>query len=380
MTVPATARRLAAVATLALLLAAPAMATRVTRAIEGQAGIARRAATLADADARRAGVEAARAAARVTDALARVAAADTAVAEARARLAAIARARADRAGRLARRRAPVARLLAALQSLARRPAVLALAGPGSTADLIHVRLTLAAVVPVIEARTAALRAEIAASDRLRDAARRTLATLAAARSTRDGERRTLARLAAASADAAAAADLVALGRSDRVLALAADLDEARAADRRDRRDRDAAALLATLPPPPPRPGPADATLPRSGWRLPVAGTLTTGFGEAMANGLRSRGLTLDPAPGAIAVAPAPGRIGYVGEAPGVGPIVIIVHPRGWTTLVAGLARPAVAAGRLVRRGDPLGPATGPVTIEVRRDGRVMDAAALAQRR
>lgn len=372
-------RRTRLIPLLALLLTTP-LAAQTPATLAAEARRAAAAAALAERRAEAAERAAAESAARVTDALARLAGADIAVATARTRLAGLDRLRAAQRARLADRRAPVVRLLAAMQSLARRPAALALVGPGTTADIVHVRLALAAILPEITARTAALRAEIAIGDRLRTASIAGLASLAAARRDRDRERAELARLAGRRARDAVTATGIALDRSDRVLALDADLDEARAAAARQRRDDATAARLAPLPPPPLRPGPADPRLPRSGWHMPVTGRIVTGFGEATDAGVRSRGLTMMPAPGVTAVAPAPGRIGYAGPAPGGGAIVIIVHPGGWTTLVAGLTRLGATAGQMVRRGTPLGTAAGPVTIEVRHDGVVMDVASLAQRR
>ena len=60
---------------------------------------------------------------------------------------------------------PIARLLAALQSLARRPAMLAVAQPGSVDDLVHVRAVLGSVTAGDRARTAAIRAELGADPR-----------------------------------------------------------------------------------------------------------------------------------------------------------------------------------------------------------------------
>ena len=59
------------------------------------------------------------------------------------------------------------RLLAALQSVSRRPPVLALIQPGSLRDAVHVRAVLASTLPVIEQRTAGLRADLARSRQLR---------------------------------------------------------------------------------------------------------------------------------------------------------------------------------------------------------------------
>jgi septal ring factor EnvC (AmiA/AmiB activator) len=112
----------------------------------------------------------------------------------------------------------------------------------------------------------------------------------------------------------------------------------------------------------------------SGFQLPVEGRTLTGFGELRASGLRSKGLTLGPAPGAQVVAPADGRIAFAGPYEGFGRIVIIEHPGGWSSLVTGLARIDAAVGEDVIGGAPLGVAGGSagdatvVGIELREQG------------
>ena len=92
---------------------------------------------------------------------ARIAAAEASRAAAQARVALIGELLARRRADLAARQAPVARLVGALQSLATRPAWLAVAHPGSTDDLVHVRAVLGTVVPAMQQRTAAVRAGVA---------------------------------------------------------------------------------------------------------------------------------------------------------------------------------------------------------------------------
>ena len=56
--------------------------------------------------------------------------------------------------------------------MARRPPALALVQPGSLDEVVHVRSLLASTLPVIRARTAGLRAEMARGDALRRQAAR----------------------------------------------------------------------------------------------------------------------------------------------------------------------------------------------------------------
>ncbi|MEL6238729.1 MAG: peptidoglycan DD-metalloendopeptidase family protein, partial [Pseudomonadota bacterium] len=107
------------------------------------------------------------------------------------------------------------------------------------------------------------------------------------------------------------------------------------------------------------------------FQLPVQGRTITGFGERRESGLRSKGLTLSPAPGAQIVAPAEGRIVFSGPYEGFGRIVIIEHPGGLTSLVTGLARVDVEVGDTVIGGAPLGVADGEggaIGVELRDQG------------
>src|SRR3546814_19992181 len=96
--------------------------------------------------------------------------------------------RADQRARLAERQGPVIRLTAALQMMARRPPALALVQPGSLDDAVHVRALLASTLPVIRARTAALREEVEAGNQLRDQAALAKAALVDSRAELKAER------------------------------------------------------------------------------------------------------------------------------------------------------------------------------------------------
>ena len=284
--------------------------------------------------------------------------------------------------RLAVGQAPAARLLGGLAMMGRRPAIATLAQPGSMDDLVHVRAVLAGTLPIVRARTEALRADLRRARALEAGAATATAALRDGRANLQDQRTRLARAEAGHSARAATFGRSALGEQDRALALgerARDL-----VDRMGEDDRatDAAADLATLPGPLPRPQAPSAT--GSGvmpaYRLPVAGRLVTGLGEVSAAGVRSRGLTLAVAPGARVVAPAAGTVRYAGRFRGYGVIVLLDHGAGWSSLVTGLVASPVRAGDRVGVGAPIGVAGGGeephVTVELRRRGEPMDAAAL----
>ena len=337
--------------------------------------LARRAAAERDA-ADKARVEEAALAARVT-------AAEATLAAARARQAIVAGLLAEQQRTLGTAQAPVARLLAALTALARRPAVVAIAQPGSVDDLVHVRAVLGGALPVVRQKTEAVREQIARTQALQSDAGIAAAALRHSRARLESDRLALARLEAAHRRRSQALGRNAMSESDRALALGE-----RARDLVEVLDRDGAAQvtaanLATLPGPLPRPLAPGATVPprmAGAYRLPVQGRLVTGLDEISESGIRSRGLTLEVAPGASVIAPAGGVVRYARSFRGYGVIVILDHADGWTTLITGLSRTGLVRGQAVAAGAPVGVARSGeaprITVELRRRGRPMDIAAL----
>jgi len=324
--------------------------------------------------------EAAALAARIQESEAQVAAQ-----EARAGL--ISKDREALRARLAERQAPLLRLTASLQRLARRPPLLALLRPGSVRDAVYTRALFDTMLPEVQRRTLSLRSEIEQGRKLEAKA------LVAARDLRAGEqqlqakRKELAQLEAGQRIASRNASGVAAREADRALALAEKARDIGDLMGEVSKQGDLREQLAALPGPimrPPRPEEsqvldASSFVPPpqglSDYILPLTGQVLTGFGEqpqgSVAGQARSRGLTLQARPNAQAVAPAPGRVAYAGTYRGYGQIVIIEHPGGWTSLVTGLARLDVAVGDEVVAGSPLG-MTGPgepkVSLELRHDG------------
>ncbi|HEY0621668.1 murein hydrolase activator EnvC family protein [Sphingomonas sp.] len=383
----------AALLGLAGLSALPARAPDLA-AQQGQLKAANKAAKEAEARARRlqqaaAGErdEARRAKVREAAVAASIAAAEAQIAAAQARTAIVDQLLTAQRAQLEAQQGPIARLIAALQSLARRPAMLGLLQPGSTADIVHVRAVLGSVAPVVKARSAGVRDEIARTRRLREGAQ------IAARSLRDGRERLEAeRLALVQMEAghrlrATGYRREAMVESDRALALgeqARDLVELMDTLGAAAQTREA---LEALPGPLPRPGAeGQQTIARAApsrpppYRLPVAGSLVTGMGEVSEAGVRARGLTLSTWAGAQVVAPAAGRVIYAGRFRGYGNIVILDHGDGWTSLVAGLDRVLVRVGDAPVQGTPLGRApqgeAPRITIELRRKGLPVDLAQL----
>lgn len=335
-----------------------------------EAAVAKRRSEILERQAQRATGEAARANAAAAALASRIEAAEADITAAQARIALIERLSAAQRARLAASQGSLIRLTAALQTMARRPAALALIQPGSLNEVVHVRALLASSLPAIRARTAGVRAEMDRGERLRRQAREAVVQLGSSRRDLQGRRVALARFEREQRRRSASLMQSALHESDRALAFG---EEA----------RDLAALagtrafqarlerrLAELPGPALRPGAAPARPRPPYYVLPVEGRLLTGTGEISDAGVHARGLTFATAPGARAVAPRSGRIAYAAPLRGYGEVVIIDHGGGWTTTLTNLAGLAVRRGDRVRARQPLGRAgAGEVTVELRKDGR-----------
>lgn len=346
-----------------------AVATRKAEVLAARAAAERNAADKARAD------EAALAA--------RVTAAEATITAAKARQAIVTRLLANQQATLGTAQAPVARLLAALTALARRPTMVAIAQPGSVDDLVHVRAVLGGALPIVQAKTQSVRRQIARTRALQHDAIVAAAALRTGRAELEASRVELARLEANHRQRSRMLVRGAMSESDRALALGE-----RARDLVDSLDEGDVAQatavdLAGLVGPLPRPLAPGAVLPvplAGAYRLPVRGRLVTGFDEISAAGVRSRGLTFAVSSGAQVVAPAAGVVRYARPFRGYGTIVIVDHGDGWTSLITGLASAGVVVGQRLPTGAPLGIASRSeeprITVELRRRGRPMDIAAL----
>ena len=317
---------------------------------------------------------------------ARVQQAEADIVASQARIAIIDRQLAAQRATLAAHQGPVARLLAALQGLARRPAMIAVVRPGSVDDLVHVRAVLASTMPVVRARTAAIRADVDRTRRLHVNAATATQALGESRGRLEEQRLALTRLEAEHRMRSRALGRDALVESDRAIGLGERARDIVALMGRQGDEASIRTSLATLPGPlprPPRPGEAASPIDLVSWphdappyRLPVTGTLVTGFGELSDAGVRSRGLTLAPDAGAPIIAPAAGRVAYAGAFRGYGNIVIIDHGGGWTSLISGFAATGLRVGEKVAQDDVIGRVASRdsprVTVELRRRDRAVD--------
>jgi septal ring factor EnvC (AmiA/AmiB activator) len=246
------------------------------------------------------------------------------------------------------------------------------------------------MLPEVQKRTAALRAEIDRGRALQRRAALAEQSLRQSQRARADRRRTLAALETRQRLDSRAVTGQADREAERALALAEQARDLGTLTEDLRRLGAVRDQLAQLPGPvmrPARPEEAQvvvteveqiqASVGLPSYLLPVAGRLVSGFGDAQqsagqqAGGPRVRGIALLAHGGAQVIAPAPGRVAFAGPYRGYGNIVIIEHAGGWTSLVTGLARLDTSVGTQLLGGSPLGiSAAGQsiVTLELRRDG------------
>lgn len=264
--------------------------------------------------------------------------------------------------RLARERAPAARLLAGLQTQLRRPVALTLLQPGSLDDAVHLRAVLAAVGPQIAEKTETLRGSLAHARRLEARASAITMEQRALRASLDKRRQELASVSAAERLKARRAAGAADREAERAFAIAAQTRNLSGLVRG--LDRPSSSRQGSVRP--------RATGPLSGpqpYRLPLAASPSSRAGPDRSS------LSLPARPGALVVAPGSGRIAFAGPFRGYGAIAIIDHGEGWTSLVTGLAQVRVDVGQAVIAGSPLGEAAGGATeigLELRRNGERMN--------
>lgn len=315
----------------------------------------------------------ARARAEQAAAAQRIKAAEAEQAAAEARVALLDRLLARQRTAFAERQRPALELVAALQAMARRPAVLALAQPGSAQDLVHVRATLASLLPALEARSAEVRADLVRSRALRIATARAVAELKQHRLALESRRLAALQLESEHRLRAMTLGREALVESDRALVLGEKARDLVADQARRESAAQVRSDLLGLAGPLPRPGArAERASGPSPYRLPVTGRLVTGFGEISPAGVRARGPAFAVQQGTAVLAPAAGAIVYAAPFAGYGQVVIVDHGKGWTSLLSGLAMLAVRPGSRVARAERLGTAGPRVTVELRRRGQPLD--------
>ncbi len=271
---------------------------------------------------------------------------------------------------LGRKRSTEGRVLVALARLARDPPTALALAPSTPIDAVRGGLLLGRAVPPLVARARALGAEI-------EHLRATRAQITSAETQQRTERAELAR------DQVRIAALLARRQAfqrqtqeelehtgHRQAALAARVGTLREliarleADHRAAEQR--AASRAVAPPLTVTAGEMDRAMDgaapkirsigqaKGRFAMPTTGLLVAHFGDALAGGMTSKGLTFETRPGAQVVAPFDGRVLYAGPFKGYHQILIIGHGGGYYSVLAGLGHIEQSAGQWLVAGEPVG--------------------------
>tara|TARA_R110000868_G_scaffold14669_1_gene67882 strand:- start:2628 stop:3908 length:1281 start_codon:yes stop_codon:yes gene_type:complete len=295
--------------------------------------------------------------------------------------------------KMVRRKAQLGTTLAALQRMARMPAITLVAIPQSTDRTIRSAILLRAAVPALQRDAAALKDDLRTLTALRDRIGADKAALAGSLKRLDRERQALAALTADKLTllkSMQTAERTAAQKTARLSARAGSLRELlEKLSARPRRP----ALEGPDFEPAPEPGsdPAPARTPElnrpaqrsaslgpvtiSRRPLPVPGRIVTAFGQKMPNGTLSRGISIATRPAAAVVAPVSGRVVFAGRFRGYGNLVILeLRDRGHA-LISGMSGINAQIGDEVLVGEPLGEMTPSTStapklyFELRKRGR-----------
>ena len=121
----------------------------------------------------------------------------------------------------------------------------------------------------------------------------------------------------------------------------------------------------------------------AGAGLPVTGELKIRFGQNDGLGTTSHGVTVIARPGATVTAPSAGTVRFAGPFRSYREILILEHPGGYLSLIAGMSRINAAVGSKVGAGEPIGvmddraDARPELYYELRRNGQFIDPEAVS---
>ena len=107
--------------------------------------------------------------------------------------------------------------------------------------------------------------------------------------------------------------------------------------------------------------------------LPVSGSVRTRFGQKDDMGSKSHGITFNARPGATVVTPLGGIVRFAGKFQKYKQILIVEHPGGYHSLIAGLGSIDTVVGAKLAAGEPVGTAASSsndprIYYELRKNG------------
>ncbi len=311
----------------------------------------------------------------------------------------------EKVAHLASRRVQFAKVLMALERLARFPPEAMIAQPGSPTDTVRSALLLRSVVPEIESRAAELGREVESLARAREQIEVRREALWRETVALEEKGQMLGALLAQKKLLKLQTDSESRMAEQRASELAREASTLRELIARIEQDNAARALsaaetmLASVTPPS-KPDAIDTeagdedvqigalSLPGNGvltgdfigdmkgkLPFPVVGEIISRYGETNENGMTQRGLKIRTRPGAQVVAPFEGTVAFVGDFRGYGQLLIIEHGEGYHSLLAGMTRIDSIIGQQVLIGEPVGimnsaaDESAVLYVELRREGQ-----------
>jgi len=293
--------------------------------------------------------------------------------------------------KMIQRKTQLASTLAALQRIARMPAVTLVAIPQSPDKTIRSAILLRAAVPELQRDATALGDDLRTLTALRNRIDADKASLADSLQRLGSERKALAALTADKLtllNSMKSAEKTAAQKSARLSARAGSLRELleKLSSRPRKPLQETVLPPVDLKPPAPaqtatprltlkRPAPRidPVTISRGG--LPAPGRIVTAFGQKMPNGTFSKGISIITRAAAPVVAPVPGRVVFAGRFRGYGNLVILELSDRGHALISGMSRISAQIGDEVLVGEPLGEMTPSTSaapklyFELRKRGR-----------
>jgi septal ring factor EnvC (AmiA/AmiB activator) len=259
----------------------------------------------------------------------------------------------------------LARLLAAMERIARHPPAALIAEPDGPADAVRGAILLRASVPAVEDRARALGAELSELSDLRgDIAKRRAEATEASRAL-EGELKRIAALTEEKLGLESRARAEGKEEAKHAAALAAKADDLREL---------LARIEAARKPSPAKPPSAKRGAAAETAALPARGEIVRGFGDDDEIGGKAKGLTIRTRAGAQVVAPADGEVVFAGPFRGLGQLLIIASGTDYHALLGGLDRIDAEVGQSVLAGEPVGVMGSPkgaprLYFELRRKGQ-----------
>jgi len=277
---------------------------------------------------------------------------------------------------LKRNHGQFARVLMALERLARRPPEALIVHPLGTADMVRTAILLQAAVPRIVQRAERLRGEVLALAETRRHLNVRRGELVGAVASMEDQRAGINALLLRKKETRrqTVSESQELERGAHAMARQAQsmrelLQRLRAKRLGKKKEAAPSAAVAEL-----TPGQSIKKA-RGALPYPAVGRLIGLYGQASATGLTRKGIVIETRVDAQVVAPHGGRVVFAGRFRGYGLLLIIDHGEGYHSLLAGMDLIGNTIGHMVSAGEPVGVMGKPkgqkpaLYVELRRNGQ-----------